>query len=110
MVTRQAERTGVPIDFLNLFCSREGDAWRVHVNAPVLPRYLQCYFDLHGEAYPALLDFEDLERFMGGRQAPYAKRVARTGGVELTAEGESAVALCEWLSTAFASCVRPLRA
>jgi hypothetical protein len=110
MVTQQSERSNAPVDFLNLFCSREGEAWRVHVNAPVLPRYLQRYFDLHGEAYPALLDFDDLDQFMVGRHAAYAKRVARTGSVELTAEGESAIALCEWLSTAFASCVRPQRA
>jgi hypothetical protein len=92
---------------LNLFCSLEGEAWRVHVRPTRLPRYLQQCFDEHGEAFPVLLDFDDLDRHMDANQASFEKRVARTGGVELRAQGEAAAALAVWLSTAFASGVRP---
>jgi hypothetical protein len=93
--------------FLNLFCAREEDAWRVHVQPTWLPRYLHQCFDRHGEAYPVLLDFEDLDRHMKAAGAEYEKRVARTGGVELTARGAAAQTLAEWLGNAFASGVRP---
>ncbi|MEO6600839.1 MAG: hypothetical protein ABIQ16_13255 [Polyangiaceae bacterium] len=63
-------------------------------------------FDENGEAYPVLLDFEDLDRQMASKKAQVEKRVSRTGSVELTARGEAATALAVWLSTAFASGVR----
>ena len=89
---------------LNVFCAQEDEAWRVHVNPLWIPKYLASSFDRHGEAFPVLLDFEDLDRQM----ARYgAERVATTGDVELTAHGRSAHALGEWLSTAFASGIRP---
>jgi len=95
-----------PNSELNLFCSIEGEAWRVHVRPTRLPRYLQHCFDQHGEAFPVLLDFEDLTRHMEASEAPFEKRVSRTGGVELSARGDAASALAVWLSTAFASGVR----
>jgi hypothetical protein len=91
---------------LNLFCVQVGEVWRVHVRPTWLPRYLRQVFDEHGEAFPVLLDFDDLERQMGSKQAAFEKRVSRTGSVELTARGEAATALAVWLSTAFASGVR----
>lgn len=94
-------------DELNLFCSVEGDAWRVHVRPTRLPRYLQHCFDESGEAYPVLLDFEDLARHMEGHGASFEKRESKAGGVELLARGASATELAIWLSTAFASGVRP---
>jgi hypothetical protein len=92
---------------LNLFCSLEGEVWRVHVRPTKLPRYLQHCFDEHGEAFPVLLDFDDLARHMAASEATFEKRVSRTGGVELLARGDAASALAVWLSTAFASGVRP---
>lgn len=92
---------------LNLFCAQEDEAWRVHVNPLWIPQYLASSFDRHGEAFPVLLDFEDLDRQMTRYGAEYEKRVSTTGDVELTAHGRSAHALGEWLSTAFASGMRP---
>ena len=91
---------------LNLFCVQVGEVWRVHVRPTWLPRYLSNVFDEHGEAYPVLLDFEDLDRQMASKGASFEKRVGRTGAVELTAHGDAATALAVWLSTAFASGVR----
>jgi hypothetical protein len=92
---------------LNLFCSLEGEAWRVHVRPGVLPPYLQNCFDEHCEAYPVSLDFDDLSRHMQASGAAFEKRVSRLGGVEVLARGEAASALAVWLATAFASGVRP---
>ena len=91
---------------LNLFCVPENDAWRVHVRPTWLPRYLRDIFDEHGEAFPVLLDFEDLDRYMSSRQMPFDKRVSRIGAIELTGHGEAATALAVWLSTAFGTGVR----
>lgn len=79
----------------------------MHVRPGVLPRYLQHCFDEHGEAYPVLLDFEDLSRHMEANGAAFEKRVTRLGGVELLARDDAASALAVWLATAFASGVRP---
>jgi len=49
---------------LNLFCAQEDEAWRVHVSPLWIPQYLASSFDRHGEAFPVLLDFEDLDRQM----------------------------------------------
>jgi hypothetical protein len=91
---------------LNLFCVQVGEVWRVHVRPTWLPRYLHNVFDENGEAYPVLLDFEDLDRHMASKHVSFEKRVSRLGAVELTAHGDAATALAVWLSTAFASGVR----
>lgn len=91
---------------LNLFCVPIGEVWRVHVRPTWLPRYLHDVFDEHGEAYPVLLDFEDLERQMVAKNQVFEKHVSRVGAIELTAYGDAATALAVWLSTAFASGVR----
>ena len=91
---------------LNLFCVPTGEVWRVHVRPTWLPRYLHSVFDEHGEAYPVLLDFDDLDRQMASKKQAFEKRVSRMGAVELTAHGDAATALAVWLSTAFASGVR----
>ena len=91
---------------LNLFCARVGDVWRVHVRPTWLPRYLHTVFDENGEAFPVLLDFDDLDRYMASKLMSFEKRVSLTGSVELTAHGEAATALAVWLSTAFASGLR----
>jgi hypothetical protein len=92
---------------LNIFCAQEDEAWRVHVSPLWIPPYLAGSFDRHGEAFPVLLDFEDLDRQMKRHGAEYEKRVSKLGDVELTAHGRAAHALAEWLSTAFASGMRP---
>jgi hypothetical protein len=71
-----------------------------------LPRCLHQVFDEDGEAFPVLLDFDDLARHMAPHQASFEKRVSKTGAVELTAHGDAATALAIWLSTAFASGIR----
>jgi len=105
----QASSDQSPATELNLFCVPVGEAWRVHVRPTWLPRYLHNVFDENGEAYPVLLDFDDLDRQMASKHAPFEKRVSRVGAIELTARGAAATALAVWLSTAFASGVRPAR-
>ena len=92
---------------LNVFCSPEGETYRVYVRPNAVPRFLYQSLDENYEVYPAELDFEDLARFMAARDATYTERRSRTGGVEIGASGASAGALAEWLSTAFASGARP---
>jgi hypothetical protein len=106
MNTRDEPVTAPSDDYLNVFCCREGECWRVHAERDLLPAVLLACFDRHGEAFPAFLDFHDLETFMATRDLPFEKRVAKTGGVELTAHGRAATALAQWLATSFASGVR----
>ena len=91
---------------LNFFCTPKGEAWRMYVRPTRLPRYLSRCFDRYWEAYPVLLDFEDLDRYMQKRGVEYAKRVSRLGDVEVTARGRAASELAIWLSRALASGVR----
>jgi hypothetical protein len=93
----------------SLFCEpdRDGDAWCVLAAPAWLPDYLRPFFDQNLEAYPALLDFEDLDCHMRAHEALYEKRVSRMGGVELTARSTAAIELAVWLSTALASGTRP---
>jgi hypothetical protein len=107
-MSSQADRAnpGEAQMLLNLFCTPERDAWRIHVRPTWLPRYLHRCFDEHGEAFPVLLDFEELERQMKKRGVDYEKRVSTRGDVELTARGAAAGELAAWLSTAFASGIR----
>jgi len=92
---------------LDVFCSRVGDDWLVMLDPTWAPQYLLHSFDSNYEIYPVQLNLEDLERTMSARGANYSKRFATTGSVELSAEGEAADVLATWLSTAFASSVRP---
>lgn len=89
---------------LDLFFSREGDAWRVFARPSVFPPYLRQYFDEQWEAYPVMLDLEDLERRMAGVR--YEKRTSKSGGFQLLAQGSAAMTVASWLSTALASGVR----
>lgn len=91
---------------LNVFCTQEDDAWRVYVGPGWLPPFLRRCFDTDGEAFPVMLDFEDLDRYMRKRGAAYAKRVSNYGDVELTAEGNAATELAQWLASASASTFR----
>lgn len=93
---------------LNVFCSRVEDDWRVMLNPDWVPQYLAYHFDENLEIYPVQLDLEDLDRTMSALGLRYSKRAAITGSVELTATGEAADALATWLSTAFASSIRPI--
>ena len=93
---------------LNVFCSRVGDDFRVMLNPEWAPQYLRHFFDENLEIYPTELDLEDLDRTMSALGLTYEKRIAVTGSVELTAAGDAADALGTWLSTAFASSVRPV--
>lgn len=88
---------------LNLFCSPVRGAWRVMLGTTWLPPYLLRYFDADGEAFPLVLDFEELDRQIEKQGAVVEKRVAKSGGVELTARGGSAKVVANWLATAFSS-------
>ncbi len=95
---------------LNVFCAQENNGvWRVHLGSRWLPPNLPHLFDRKGEAFPVLLDFEDLHRFLETHDAPCEKRVSALGDVELTAHGSSAFVLARWLANAFDSGIRPGR-
>jgi hypothetical protein len=92
---------------LNVFCMKEGDAWRVHVAPDWMPPELERLFDYNGEAYPVLLDWEDLERHMETASAQYEVHFSCAGSVELTAHGaEAAATLARWFATALSSGIR----
>ena len=58
----------IPVDAslrLNVFCTRDQDAWRLYVAPGSCPRVLRPLLDQHWEAYPLLLDFDDLAGFVG---------------------------------------------
>jgi hypothetical protein len=94
---------------LNVFCSRlQNDEWLVMLDPIWVPQYLLHCLDSNYEAGPLHLDLEDLDRTMAALDLQCTKRVATTGSVELTAVGEAADALATWLSTAFASAIRPV--
>ncbi|MFZ5893267.1 MAG: hypothetical protein ACOY0T_19565 [Myxococcota bacterium] len=105
-MTLRASKTGAAPAYLNVFCSRCPDAWRVHAVRLQLPRYLQHCFDKYGEAVVAYLDFEDLDRHADERGVEIEKCEATTGSVELTARGNAVRILGEWLASAFSSGVR----
>lgn len=107
--TASAKRTSADV-VLNVFCIRVEDDWLVMLNPDWAPQYLLHYFDANYETYPVQLDLDDLERVMAAQGVKYTKRVATTGSVELTATGDAADALATWLSTAFASSIRPATA
>ena len=98
-VSSQPERAAV----MNVFCSPLDGAWRVYLNPDWVPPYLLRSFDENLEAYPAQIDFDDLDQYMKFHHTEYEKRISNFGGVELTARGDAAHALAAWLSTAFAS-------
>ncbi|HEX9618809.1 MAG TPA: hypothetical protein VF989_01670 [Polyangiaceae bacterium] len=91
---------------LDVFCSPEGGAFRVYVRASGVPRHLARSLDIHGEAYPVVLDFQDLDRYMKEKALELVKRPSAAGGVQLVASGDAAAALSVWLSTAISSGVR----
>lgn len=92
---------------LDVFCSREGGAWRAFVRPGWQPRYLRQHLDDEGEAFPAHFDFEDLDRHMHEHQAVAEKQISVVGGVRLFARGRSAEALALWLSGVFGTAMRP---
>jgi hypothetical protein len=89
--------------FLNLLCARQGDAWRIYAAPTWMPPYLRRCFDQNGEAYPAYLDFEDLERFTKKRGLEIEQRWTKAGDVELIARGAGARELAAWVGRAFSS-------
>ncbi len=107
MSLKAVPKTIDPKRTLNVFCSPSPNGWRVHLDPAWAPAFLMHCFDKNYEAFPVSIDLEDLDRYMGYHSATYQKRIAVSGGVELTATGEAADALAAWLSTAFATGFRP---
>lgn len=91
---------------LNVFCGRQGEAWRFYLGPGWCPPFLGPLLDAHGEAYPVLFDFDDLNRHLTAHEATVEQRWSRLGSVELTASGRSAMVLARWLTTALSSGVR----
>jgi hypothetical protein len=92
---------------IDVFCARQHDAWRIYVRPGWLPRYLRQHLDDEGEAFPAHLDFEDLDRHLLEQQAACERQTSAPGGVRLTASGRSAEALALWLAGMFGTAMRP---
>ena len=94
---------------LNVFCEREGEAFRVHVDPASVPPYLRACLDMHGEAFPVFLDLEELERYVREAGGTLLCRTTRFGSQELDATAPAADALGRFLVTAISSGVRPPR-
>lgn len=106
MTSRATATKAGEAETLNLFCAQEDEAWRIYLGPQWIPKYLLASLDRHREAFPVLLDFEDLDRRMRKYGMEYQKRVSKLGDVELTTHGRAAHGLAEWLSTALASGMR----
>lgn len=82
---------------LDLFVSRDGNAWRLYTVGWVSPS-LRSRLDNWGESFPLPEpDLEALERFMRTNDAPFDCRRTTSGGAEISAQGRSAVVLSVWL-------------
>jgi hypothetical protein len=91
---------------LNLFFVKEAAGWRVLLRPAGAPEYLLHSFDVHREAFPMVLDWEDLERRMSSVGREYETRPTRLGGLEVTATGKAVTPLADWVLTAIASGTR----
>jgi hypothetical protein len=91
---------------LDVFCSRQDDAWRTYVWPGWAPRYLRQHLDDEGEAFPAHFDFDDLERHMREQHASLEKQETANGDVRLVARGRAAEALAVWLAGVFGTAMR----
>jgi hypothetical protein len=91
---------------LELFCSRQADAFRAYMRPGWVPKYLLQHLDKKGEAYPVHLDFDDLARHM--RESGSTIEIDRSalGGVLLVAAGSSAETLAGWLAGVFGTNIR----
>lgn len=84
---------------LDLFIGRDGDGWRMHF-APGSwrPGMLRPWMNERRDIFPvARPDADDLANFMWQTDSPYAHRQTADGGIEIRAEGRSAVTLLIWL-------------
>jgi hypothetical protein len=101
-----AERGYGGLPRLSVFCERDGSAFRLHVDPRWVPSYLTSCLDVHGEAFPVWLDFDDLQRRTEEAGATLESRKTQFGSVALLAEDGAADLLAQWLVTAMASGVR----
>src|SRR6478609_1500237 len=92
---------------LDVFCSRQDDAWRTYVWPGWTPRYLRQHLDDEREAFPAHFDFDDLARHMQVQHAVLEKQESPNGDVRLVARGHAAEALASWLAGVFGTAMRP---
>lgn len=91
---------------LNVLCEREGKVFRVHVDPAFVPPYLCTCLDVHGEAFPVLVDLEELSRCQNEAPGTIEERRTRLGSLELIGSGGGADALARFLVTSIASGVR----
>ncbi|HWZ90202.1 MAG TPA: hypothetical protein VNW92_15165 [Polyangiaceae bacterium] len=91
---------------LDVFCARQGNAWRTYLRPGWQPRYLRQHFDDENEAFPAHFDFEDLDRHMLEHGAALETQGSTAGGVRLIARGRAAEALALWLAGVFGTGMR----
>jgi hypothetical protein len=91
---------------LNVLCEREGKAFRVHVDPAFVPPYLRTCLDVHGEAFPVLLDLEELSRCQNEAPGTIEERRTRLGSLELIGRSGGTDALARFLVTSIASGVR----
>src|SRR4051812_14346743 len=85
---------------LDLFIGRDGSAWRLYF-APrsLLPPDFARRVNAKRELYPITgrPDAEDLRQFMWETDSPFECRLIADGGMEIRAEGRSAITLLVWL-------------
>jgi hypothetical protein len=84
---------------VDLFIGRDASAWRLYF-APrsCVPAAFARRVNERREIYPVgRPDAEDLRQFMWETDSPYEHRVTADGGIEILAEGRSAITLIGWL-------------
>ena len=84
---------------LDVFLCRQGDAWRLDFSPQSWRTPFLLHMDDHGVVFPVgRPDLDELDRAMWNADAPYEKRMSRGGGVQVVANGRSAIALVAWLT------------
>lgn len=89
---------------INLLCRKKrDDFYTVSVGPGWFPPRMRSLFDQHFESGPLLLDFDHLKYVLEKQGAECTVKESKHGDKELSAEGESALVLANWLGGAMAS-------
>jgi hypothetical protein len=93
---------------INLLCrKKKGDFYTVSIGPGWFPARMRPLFDKHFESAPLLLDFDHLDYVVEKQGARCDIRESKHGDKELSATGESALLLANWLGGAMSSGLVP---
>jgi len=83
---------------IDVFIGRDGDAWRMYSAPNSWRTPFLLYMDDRGDVFPVgRPEVADLDQFMWDTDSPFERRSTADGGIEIRAEGRSAVTLTVWL-------------